>query len=104
MKLPGTYKIASRRSFEAQSHPALRSERRVRRIVESLREQILDDGVDGLRIRCIFRAPREIWRLEIEMSERGYQRMTLLDRDTLEDLLSCERVRSRMASPPMLEG
>jgi hypothetical protein len=91
MRPPGTYKIASRRAFDALLAPEVRSARRARRILESLRNEIRE-GSDGLRIRRIFSSPREVFRLEIELPELGYQRTTLLDRDALEELLAAEDV------------
>ena len=75
--------------------------RRVQRILESLRNEIVEGGGgQSLRIRQVFRAPREIYRLEFELPELGYQRMTLLDRDALEELLEADDVRAavRVAS------
>jgi hypothetical protein len=97
MRPPGTYKIASRnRAFDAFLDPEVRGARRVRRILQSLRDEILEGAVDGLRIRRVFSAPREIFRLEIELPELGYQRTTLLDRDALEELLAADDVRARV--------
>lgn len=94
MRPPGSYKIAGRdRAFDALLDPQLRGARRVRRIVESLRDQIADAG-DGtaLRIRRVFSTPREVFRVEIELPELGYQRTTLLDREALEQLLAAADV------------
>lgn len=67
------------------------------RIVDSLRAQILELDVDqSLRIRQIFKDPREIYRVEIDRPDQGYQRTTLLDRDALEDLLATDDVRERV--------
>jgi hypothetical protein len=102
MRPPGSYKIAGRnRAFEDLLDPRARGERRVRRIVESLREQIVDAGDDtALRIRRVFSGPREIFRVEIELPDLGYLRTTLLDRAALEELLAgadvCARVRTRL--------
>lgn len=92
----GAYKIASRnRSFEAVLDPTLRSERRVQRILSSLRNEIVEGGGgDRLRIRRVLKDPREIYRLELDMPELGYQRTTLLDRQALERLLEAEEVRA----------
>jgi hypothetical protein len=100
MRPPGAYKIASRaRAFDAFLDPRLRGARRVRRIVESLRDQIVDGGQEtGLRIRRVFSTPREIFRVEIECPELAYQRTTLLDRDALEALLAVDDVRARVRS------
>jgi len=115
MKPHGTYKLSYRnrgmRELPAESYavpstgvrrvtPDLdlrlgRSDRRVRRILDSLREQILEAGAArGLRIRRIFLKPREIYRLELELPELGLQRITLLDRDALEELLEQDDVRT----------
>jgi len=94
MRPPGSYKIASRqRSYEDFAEPELRSERRARKLIDSLRTQIVE-GEHGLRIRRVFTTPREVFRLELELPELGYQRTTLLDRDTLEELLAIDEVRA----------
>lgn len=115
MKPPGTYKIryhGRREPLPASpvaSAPGLRDaaagidcfladlerdEHRTRRIVASLREEILEGGGGpNLRIRRVFRAPREVFRLELELPDLGYQRITFLDRDTLEQLLEADDVR-----------
>jgi hypothetical protein len=70
---------------------------RSHRIVDSLRTQILEGDEDQrLRIRQVFENPREIYRIEIERPEQGYQRTTLLDRDALEDLLATDDIRERV--------
>jgi hypothetical protein len=95
MKPRGTYKIANRGgALDALIDPLTRSEMRSQRILRSLRDEIVGGGGgQTLRIRQIFRTPREIYRLELELPELGYQRTTLLDRDALEELLSAEGVR-----------
>ena len=100
MRPPGVYKIASRnRAFDACLSPELRAERRLQRILDSLRSEILEGGGhEQLRIRRVFSNPREIFRLELEMPELGYQRTTLLDRDALEELLAAEGVRALVES------
>ncbi len=93
MKSRGAYKIASRhRAFEDYLDATQRSERRVQRIIESLRSEIVSGS--QLRIRRVFQNPREIYRLELELPELGYQRTTLLDRDALEELLAADDVRA----------
>jgi hypothetical protein len=58
-----------------------------------LRREILEGGGGkNLRIRRVFQTPREIYRLELERPELGYQRTTLLDRDALEELLEADGV------------
>lgn len=109
MKPHGTYKLlyrsryperASLGSFAAPAGPAgaeqlldrfARSELRVHRILDSLRSEILEGG--SLRIRRVFTRPREIYRLELELPELGYQRTTFLGRDALEELLEADAVR-----------
>jgi hypothetical protein len=90
------FKITNRpRSLDALVDPVRRRERRIERIVESLRAEIIE-GNGGVRIRRIFENPREIFRLELELPELGYQRTTLLDREALDALLEAEGVRSRV--------
>jgi hypothetical protein len=105
MKLHGRYKLAyrDRRGVplygEATGPERLlerlaRSERRVRRILDSLRSEILEGGGGrNLRIRQVFETPREIYRLELELPELAYLRTTFLDRDALEELLEADDVR-----------
>ena len=98
MKPRGMFKIANRsRSLDALVDPTSRRERRVARIVESLRTEILE-GDGEVRIRRIFENPREIFRLELALPELGYQRTTLLDREALDALLEAEEIRSRVRS------
>jgi hypothetical protein len=102
MTIRGSYKIASRGgALEDYLDPAIRCARRVERILDSLRAQITaDDGGKTVRIRRILSEPREIFRLEIEIPELGYQRTTLLDRDALEELLEVEEVREQVLGLP----
>jgi hypothetical protein len=102
MKARGSYKIANRGGRLASFlDPLTRSELRSQRILQSLRDEIL--GGSSLRIRQVFRTPREIFRLELELPELGYQRTTLLDRDALEELLEAEDVRE-MLQASALDG
>jgi hypothetical protein len=106
MRPPGSFKIARRhrlgrkapranRAVTPCRHLPLSDEDRSQRVLESLRNEILEGGVTGnLRIRCVFRSPREIYRLEFEIPERDYQRTTLLDRAALEELLEADEVRA----------
>ena len=92
----GSYRISSRvRAFEASQDPVLRRTRRIARLLDSLRLEI-QDVATTVRATRDFETPREVFRLEIESSELGYQRTTLLDRDTLEELLEVDAVRSRL--------
>lgn len=96
MKPHGMYKIANRsRSLDAWVDPVSRREHRVARIVESLRAEIVE-GNGAVRVRRIFENPRELFRLELELPELGYQRTTLLDHEALEALLEIEEVRTRI--------
>lgn len=105
MKLPGRYKIASRnRSFERTLHPALRSARRAQRILDSLRLELAgEESVPEVRVRRILSEPVEVYRLELERPELSYQRVTLLDRDSLEELLETDGVRERLVPGAGLE-
>jgi len=106
MRPPGSFKIARRHRLgrtPARANSAVAApvylqasdEDRSQRVLESLRSEILEGGAAGnLRIRCVFRSPREIYRLELELPERDYQRTTLLDRDALEELLEADGVRA----------
>lgn len=68
---------------------------RAQRILDSLRTEILDTASSGsVRVRRVMQSPREIYRLELEVPDLGYQRVTLLDRDALDDLLATDDVRS----------
>lgn len=100
MKPHGSYKISHRgRDFPAAyPNPLARSELRTQRILQSLRDEIVEGGVDHVRVRQVFRTPREIFRLELELPELGYQRTILLDRDALEELLEAEEVRAVVSS------
>ena len=100
MRPPGSYRIAQRTRLgdaaaatESYIDRLARSQDRVHRIVDSLREQISEGGTANLRIRRIFENPREIFRVEINVPEMNYQRTTLLDRDALEELLETAEVR-----------
>jgi hypothetical protein len=75
--------------------PSLRSARRIQRILDSLRADLAGEGRIA-RARRIFERPREVFRLEIENPELGYQRTTLLDREALEELLASGEVRDRV--------
>jgi hypothetical protein len=102
MRPPGSFKIAYRHRLGRNSpaghppspyHPCS-GEDRSQRVLDSLRDEILEGGEAGnLRIRRVFRSPREVYRLELELPERDYQRTTLLDRDALEELLEADGVR-----------
>ena len=106
MRPPGSFKIARRHRLGHKApganpavtpcrHLPLSDEDRSQRVLESLRNEILEGGEAGnLRIRRVFRSPREIYRLEFNIPNREYQRTTLLDRDALEELLEGDEVRA----------
>jgi len=99
MKPPGTFKLLghARRNAPNAMDPLALCDDRSDRIVNSLRTQILEgDAEQSLRIRQIFNDPKEIYRVEIECPDQGYQRTTLLDRDALEDLLATDDIRERV--------
>ena len=99
MRPPGTFKLLgnARRTAPNAMDPLALCDDRSDRIVNSLRTQILaDEAVQSLRIRQIFDDPKEVYRVEIERPEQGYQRTTLLDRDALEDLLATDDIRARV--------
>lgn len=116
MRPPGAFKLAHRPRIERGPTPVesaqgpvfdpgdgvvdaplgalLSSDCRSQRILESLRNEIVEGGGgSNLRIRRVFQTPREVYRLEFELPEFGYQRTTLLDRDALEELLEADDVR-----------
>ena len=98
MKPPGTYKIARRASSGGSDlmDQLAPGESRVRRTLDSLKEQISQAEATNLRIRQIFQNPREIFRVELDLPGVNGQRTTLLDRDALEDLLETEAVRNAL--------
>ena len=110
MRSPGSFKIAHRprlgRNTATQDEmadphldPLLSDDFRSQRVLDSLRSEILEGGGGrNLRIRRVFRTPREIYRLELTLPEFGYQRTTLLDRDALEELLEADEVRAVVES------
>lgn len=110
MKPSGTYKIRYQRAqrlgaaqgahddpIEAMLSRVVSGERRAQRIVESLCDEIRDGGEDvTLRVRRIFSNPREVFRVELDRPDLGYQRITLLGRDALESLLELDDVRDAL--------
>jgi hypothetical protein len=112
MKPYGTYKIRYQREpepefgarviarpladpIELALHRVARAERRTQRIVDSICDEIRGGGERStLRIRRVFVAPREIFRVELDRPDLGYQRTTLLGREALEALLESDGVRT----------
>ena len=97
MRPRGSYKIARRPSREeALPLDPLSYGGRCQKIVDSLCNEILEG--ENLRIRRIFEQPRAIYRIELDRPEMSYQRTTLLDEDTLEELLEIDEIRNRVAA------
>ncbi len=109
MRPPGIYKLSyrNRGPFGAAEGPSrgafgardgllsgVLPGQRTQRILDSLRREILEGGSANVRIRRVFASPVEVFRLELELPDLGYQRVTLLDRDALEDLLATDDVRA----------
>ena len=102
MKPPGTYRLLGghRARQSSDVSPMVGGAMRTQRIVDSLRWEIENnDQVEGVRIRQVFATPREIFRVELEVPEMSYQRITLLDRDALEELLEADEVRELVRDP-----
>ena len=94
MRPRGTFKIRRHRNVDPVFDPT-GAHGRTQRILDSLRTEILEAGAGRkVRIRRVMQSPREVYRLELEVPDLGYQRITLLDRDALEDLLATDDVRS----------
>ena len=93
MRPPGSFKI--RRPRHDVADPLTLTATRCRKLVDSLCLEILEG--ENLRIRQIFEAPRAIYRIELDRPDMSYQRTTLLDEDTLEELLEIDGVRHRVA-------
>ena len=84
--VPGRFRHPrSGRLLEAAVDPGQWRARRVRGILDSI-QQDLDRGGTP-RVRRILQEPRELYRLELELPELAYQRITILDRETLTHLL-----------------
>ncbi len=95
MQPPGSFRIR-RPNGHSKSHDPLEfAGRRGQKLVDSLCAEILEG--ENLRIRRIFEQPRAIYRIELDKPDMSYQRTTLLDEDTLEELLEIDEVRSRVA-------
>lgn len=102
-RLPGMFRVGGRRSLELLLDPDVRRARRLRRILDSIQADL--DGGGTASIRLILRGPRELYRIELERKDLAYQRITILDRDALTQLLEAtteaslrERVIFRSAS------
>ena len=97
MQPPGTFRIhRRRRAAPSCVDPIALLDSRSQRIVDSLRDEILEGG-ENLRIRQVFEEPRAIYRIELDVPDLNYQRTTLLDEDALEELLEIDEIRTRIA-------
>jgi hypothetical protein len=86
-RMSGSYRIANQRRELAFLDPARARARRVERILASIRQDI--DAGGTASVRQIMRSPRELYRIELELPEMAYQRITILDREALQSLLAC---------------
>lgn len=85
-RMQGSFRIANqRRSLELLLDPSTRRARRIERILSSIQQDLANGGTAF--VRQIIRGPRELYRLELELPEMAYQRITILDRDALTELL-----------------
>jgi hypothetical protein len=88
-------------SIDLALHRVAHTERRTRRIVDSICDELRGGGERStLRIRRVFTAPREIFRVELDRPDLGYQRVTLLGREALEALLESEGVSTAIEVSP----
>jgi hypothetical protein len=110
MRPYGTYKIRYQRAsdgapsrfgaavgnrIESALHHIALAERRMQRVVDSLCDELRGgDERASIRIRRVFSVPREIFRVELERPDLGYQRTTLLGREAVEALLESDDVRT----------
>ncbi len=89
-RFPGSFRVASqRRAFDVYGDPDIRRARRIRRILASIQDDLEQGGT--VYVRQILRGTMELYRLELELPELAYQRITILDRETLTELLSQTR-------------
>ncbi len=93
-RLPGTFRIGNQlahrrgagRGFEFDADPwELIGDSRVLRILQSIQTDLDEGGI--CRVRQILKGPHELYRLELERPDMSYERTTILDRDTLTQLL-----------------
>ena len=91
MQPPGAFRT---HRPSGDSNPFDFADTRGRRLVDSLCIEILES--QNLRIRQVFERPRAVYRIELDKPEMNYQRTTLLDEDTLEELLEIDAVRNRV--------
>ena len=90
MAFPGTFKLGYRAQptrvpIDVYADPLGFTTRRVGRILASISSDIDEGGQAS--VRQILRAPRELYRVEVERPDLAYLRTTILDRETLVALL-----------------
>jgi hypothetical protein len=86
VRLPGSFRLSHQtRHFDIGSDPLGFSGQRIERILASIQQDIDEGGTAS--VRQILQGPRELYRLELERPDLAYQRITILDRDTLDTLL-----------------
>lgn len=84
--IPGSFRrMRHARPFELDLDEIEKRERRIRRIISSIRRDVDEGG--RAYVRQILRGPLELYRIELERPDMSYQRTTILDRQTLELLL-----------------
>ncbi len=65
--------------------PSTQRALRIERILSSIQRDLASGGTAS--VRQIMRGPQELYRLELELPDMAYQRVTILDRDALTELL-----------------
>ncbi len=85
-RAPGSFKITNQRGALALRDPQeVKVRRRILRIISSIQREVEEGGT--ARVRQILKSPRELYRIELELPEMSYERTTIVDRDTLAELL-----------------
>jgi hypothetical protein len=93
---PGSFRIRHGRRAYPFLSPGARRAHRIRRILDSIQEDLEQGGTAS--VRQILRDPVELYRIELELPDLAYQRTTILDRKTLTTLLEStpeEAIRER---------
>lgn len=93
---PGSFRFGNGRRAYAYMSPGARRAHRIRRILDSIQEDLEQGGTAS--VRQILRGPVELYRIELELPDLAYQRTTILDRKTLTTLLEItpeEAIRER---------
>ena len=71
--------MRNRRAFDIDLDPWEKSQRRIRRILTSIQNDVSEGG--RAYVRQILRGPLELYRIELERPDMSYQRTTILDRE-----------------------